>query len=116
MADDTTVGRARLGTRRKHRLRIEPFALPPLVFVQEHGPEFGEPVGWVFERAEDDRAFVDREREQRDAVVAAISSRCASASPPVALTVSARSATAPGATGIPASITDRVSGKERRGA
>jgi hypothetical protein len=42
----------------------EPFALPPLVFVQEHSVEFGEPVRRILERPQDDRAFVDREREQ----------------------------------------------------
>ena len=37
--------------------RIEPFALPPLVLVQEHGAEFGQPVRRIIERGQDDRAF-----------------------------------------------------------
>ena len=54
---------------RKDASGVESFALPPLLFVEEHGPQLGEPFGWILERGEDDRAFVDREREQRDAVV-----------------------------------------------
>jgi hypothetical protein len=34
------------------------------VLGQEHGPQLGEPLGWIVERAQDDRALVDREREQ----------------------------------------------------
>ena len=50
----------------------EPFALPPLMFVEEHGAKLGEPVGWVFERPQDDRALVDRQREQLHVVVASL--------------------------------------------
>ena len=47
------------------------------MFVEEHGAKLGEPVGWVFERAQDDRALVDRQREQLHAVVEGTSSRSA---------------------------------------
>ena len=44
--------------------RIESRPLPPLVLVEEHRAELGEPVRWVFELAKDDRPLVDRQREQ----------------------------------------------------
>ena len=31
--------------------RIEPFALPPLMLAQEHGPELGQPVRRILEPA-----------------------------------------------------------------
>jgi hypothetical protein len=40
-----------------------------LVFVEEDGAEFGEPVRWVVEGREDDRSLVDRQCEQLHVVV-----------------------------------------------
>ena len=40
-------------------LPAEPFALPPLVLGEKHSAELSQPVGRVFELAEDDGAFVD---------------------------------------------------------
>ena len=40
-----------------------PFALTPLVLVEEHGAELGELGGRIVELGQDDHAFVDRERE-----------------------------------------------------
>jgi hypothetical protein len=47
---------------------IQPLSLPPLVFVQEYGAEFGELFGWIVERLQDDCALVDREGEDLDVV------------------------------------------------
>ena len=49
-------------------LRIQPGALPPRVFVQEHGPQLGELLRRILERGQDDRALIDRERQQRHTV------------------------------------------------
>jgi hypothetical protein len=39
------------------------------MLVEEHGAEFGEPVRRILERGQDDRALVDRERQQRHVAV-----------------------------------------------
>ena len=84
------------------------------MLVQQHGAEFGEPVRRVFERSEDDSPFVDRERQERDAVVngrlKAVGERIGSD----ARTVLASSATASASTGTPASITGRAYGRPTR--
>ena len=38
------------------------------MLVHQHGPKLSEPFGRVFERGEDDRSLIDREREQLQVV------------------------------------------------
>ena len=88
--------------------RIEPGALPPTLLVQQHGAQLGSPSGGSAERREDDRALVDRQREQLHVAVEGDVERVgerigAGRGGPV----SASSATASASTGTPASIMAR---------
>jgi hypothetical protein len=43
---------------------VDPFAAPPLVVGEQHGPQLGELLRLIFERRERDRPLVECEREQ----------------------------------------------------
>ena len=97
-------------------LRVEPFALTPLVLVHQHAAQLREPVRRVVERRQDDRSFVDLEAEQLDLVAqGSLEPRSASSSPPVARTMPASSVTESAVTNTPASITGTSVSLRRRG-